>query len=88
MSSTECQTSNPEGQSSDYFESYELDDKVGKKEGHGTFIAPSTGIHGWFWENIGTEPVTIKLVSSGFYDWIQETPPEGKQRAIDGKDPQ
>jgi hypothetical protein len=34
----------------DYYDSYELDDKVGKEQSHGTFIAPSTGIHGWFWE--------------------------------------
>ena len=55
---------------SDYFESYERDDKVGKDQMHGTLIASSTGIHGWFWENPGPEPVTIKLVSSGFYDWV------------------
>ena len=54
----------------DYFESYELDDKVGRNQGHGTFVAPSTGIHGWFWENKSSTKVTLKLVSAGFYDWI------------------
>jgi hypothetical protein len=34
----------------DYFESYELDDKVGKDAAYGSFTAPSTGIHGWFWQ--------------------------------------
>jgi hypothetical protein len=34
------------------------------------FIAPSTGIHGWFWENKGKNEVTLNLVSSGYYDWI------------------
>jgi hypothetical protein len=56
----------------DYFESYELNDKTGGTEGHGTFVAPSTGIHGWFWENKSDKPVTLKLVSSGFFDWIMQ----------------
>lgn len=54
----------------DYFESYELDDKTGKDRTHGTFVAPSTGIHGWFWENKSSKEVTLKLVSAGFYDRI------------------
>ena len=56
----------------DYFESYELNDKTGGTEGHGTFVAPSTGIHGWFWENKSDKPVTLKVVSSGFFDWIMQ----------------
>jgi hypothetical protein len=63
----------PEGkQGTDYYESYDLDDKKGKTESHGTFLAPSTGIHGWFWENKSDKPVTFKLVSAGFYDWISQ----------------
>ncbi len=56
----------------DYYESYELDDKAGKSEFHGTFLAPSTGIHGWFWENMTDKPVTLKLVTAGYYDWITQ----------------
>jgi hypothetical protein len=56
----------------DYYESYDLDDKKGKTESHGTFLAPSTGIHGWFWENKSDKPVNLKLVSAGFYDWISQ----------------
>jgi hypothetical protein len=56
----------------DYYESYDLDDKKGKTESHGTFLAPSTGIHGWFWENKNDKPVTLKLVTAGFYDWISQ----------------
>jgi hypothetical protein len=56
----------------DYYESYDLDDKKGKTESHGTFLAPSTGIHGWFWENKSDKPVNLKLVSAGFYDWIMQ----------------
>ena len=56
----------------DYYESYDLDDKTGKTESHGTFVAPSTGIHGWFWENKSDKPVNLKLVTAGFYDWIMQ----------------
>ena len=63
----------PAGQEgTDYFESYELDDKTGRSESHGTFLAPSTGIHGWFWENKTGKPVVLKLVSAGFFDWVSE----------------
>ena len=56
----------------DYYESYELNDKTGKTESHGTFHAPSTGIHGWFWENKSDKPVTLKLTSAGYFDWIMQ----------------
>jgi len=56
----------------DYYESYELDDKTGKSGSYGTFLAPSTGIHGWFWENTTAQPVTLKLVSAGYFDWITQ----------------
>ena len=42
-------------------------DKADRQEGHGGLTAPFTGIHGWFWENPGGTPVTIKLSSAGFY---------------------
>ncbi|HYR41501.1 MAG TPA: hypothetical protein VER98_00625 [Terriglobia bacterium] len=54
----------------DYYETYEIDNQVGKDERHGTFIAPTSGIHGWFWENKTPNEVTLKVVSAGFYDWI------------------
>jgi hypothetical protein len=52
----------------DYFESYELDDKVGQDHSYGSFTAPTTGIHGWFWENKGKTNVQIHLTTAGFYD--------------------
>ena len=52
----------------DYFESYELDDQTGKDHSNGSFIAPTTGIHGWFWENKGKKQVDIHLTTAGFYD--------------------
>ena len=52
----------------DYFESYELNDTTGSDHSYGSFTAPTTGIHGWFWENKGKKPVDIHLVTAGFYD--------------------
>jgi len=54
--------------SPDYFESYELDNKVGRDHSYGSFIAPTTGIHGWFWENKGKKEVKIHLTTAGFFD--------------------
>ena len=54
--------------SKDYYESYELDDKVGKDSSYGTFTAPSTGIHGWFWQNKGDKDVEFRLIVAGFFD--------------------
>ena len=71
----------PTGGGDDYFESYDLDYADGKSAGHGTFVAPSTGVHGWFWENTSEEPVTLRLVTAGFYDWIFQNRDE-KQTAL------
>ena len=40
--------------------------------GHGTFHAPFDGRHGWFWQNLTWEPVTITLKTSGFYAKIEK----------------
>ena len=71
----------PAGGGADYFESYDIDNADGKSEGHGTFVAPSTGVHGWFWENTSDEPVTLRLVTAGFYDWVYHNRDE-KQTAL------
>jgi hypothetical protein len=52
----------------DYFESYELDDKIGKDASYGSFTAPTTGIHGWFWKNNGNKEVQFHLTVAGFFD--------------------
>ncbi|HEY7335844.1 MAG TPA: hypothetical protein VH639_13240 [Bryobacteraceae bacterium] len=52
----------------DYFESYELDDKTGKDASYGSFTAPSTGIHGWFWQNKTDKDVKFHLTVAGFFD--------------------
>jgi hypothetical protein len=52
----------------DYFESYELDDKMGKDSSYGSFTAPSTGIHGWFFKNKTNKDVQFHLTVAGFFD--------------------
>jgi hypothetical protein len=32
------------------------------------FTAGFDGIHGWFWRNKGTQPVTITVKVSGFHE--------------------
>lgn len=39
---------------------------------HGTFHAPFDGRHGWFWQNLTWETVTVKLKTSGFYTNIEK----------------
>lgn len=38
--------------------------------GSGSFQAPFTGRHGWYFRNIGPEPVTITLHTWGYYDVV------------------
>ena len=75
----------PAGAVEDYYESYK-NETAGNDHSHGTFLAPSTGIHGWFWDNESGEPVTVNLVSSGFYDYIMQNVNDVKTR-LEAKDP-
>jgi hypothetical protein len=54
----------PQGAPKGYAESYEMAE--GQKAS-GSFFAPTSGIHGWFWENLATDDITITLTSTGFY---------------------
>jgi hypothetical protein len=49
----------------DEFESFILEDGV--SESKGTLIAPFSGVHGWYWKNKTSAPVTVVLKASGFY---------------------
>ena len=49
----------------DYYRSYQIKEKSTGE--HGSFVAPFTGQHGWYWKNLSTEPATITLEASGFY---------------------
>jgi len=39
-----------------------------QRSGHGSFVAPFLGSHGWYWSNKGDQPVTITVKTSGFYE--------------------
>jgi hypothetical protein len=40
--------------------------------GSGTLTASFSGIHGWYWENAGSEPLTITIASAGFFTTAEE----------------
>jgi hypothetical protein len=60
----------PDGAPRGYAESYEK--RPATKSASGTLTAPFAGIHGWYWENIGSDPVTVTLTSAGFYSMSHE----------------
>jgi hypothetical protein len=42
-------------------------DKQNRQAANGSFIAPFAGIHGWYWENPGSDPIVVTLRTAGFY---------------------
>jgi hypothetical protein len=54
----------PDGAPADAAQSY---DKQPRRRADGSFTAPFSGIHGWFWENPGGETITVRLTTAGFY---------------------
>lgn len=40
--------------------------ETAQREASGTFVAAFDGTHGWYWQNRGTEPVTVEIVVTGF----------------------
>jgi len=50
----------------DEFTSYWKDTQQASAQG--TFVAPFSGSHGWYWQNRGEQPVTVKVRVSGFYE--------------------
>ena len=61
--------SEPDGAPAGYAESF---DKAQSPAAHGSYTAPFSGIHGWFWENPNAKLVTITLTTAGFYSSAQE----------------
>jgi hypothetical protein len=60
----------PDGAPRGYAQSYEL--RQGVSQASGTLNAPFAGIHGWFWENLGDDEVTVTLTAAGFYNLSHE----------------
>lgn len=48
-----------------FFQSYEIQPSA--RVAHGSFVAPFTGLHGWYWRNLSDEPAAIRLTASGYY---------------------
>ncbi|EAQ95774.2 hypothetical protein [Congregibacter litoralis] len=57
----------PEGDTTGYFESYAI---ATLDSMEGSFTAPFTGSHGWYWKNTSTKPVAIQLIVNGQYQII------------------
>jgi hypothetical protein len=60
----------PDGAPRGYAQTYEKTEA--QTAASGTLAAPFSGIHGWYWENRGTEPVTVTLTAAGFYNMSHE----------------
>jgi hypothetical protein len=62
-------------------------DKQDRRQASGSFTAPFTGIHGWYWENPGAEPITVRVTSSGFYSGAVEIRSDRTRRPHDLRSP-
>ena len=59
---------------------------------HGVYIAPFTGIHGWYWQNRGLEPATVRIEATGGMTLATifsasgpvELPIEGVENSLEG----
>jgi hypothetical protein len=56
-------------------------EKKARSGAHGTFTAPFAGIHGWYWENPGADPITVTLTTAGFYSSAIEIRSDRTRRA-------
>ena len=54
----------PAGLGPDHAESFEQGNAPRRT---GSYHAPYTGIHGWFWENRTSETLLLRLHTAGFY---------------------
>ena len=70
----------PAGKPSSASDSFEKGEAVQKKGG---YTAPYDGIHGWYWENKGSAPVTVTLTTAGFYNRATLFLPKERPQAID-----
>ena len=61
--------SEPDGAPLGYAETF---DKQQGTQGAGAYIAPFSGIHGWYWENVDQKDVTITVATAGFYSAAAE----------------
>lgn len=62
--------SEPDGAESGTAEFFEVADRTLFR--HGSYVAPFSGIHGWFWLNQDTDSLTVSLHAAGFFDHALE----------------
>lgn len=48
-----------------FYRSYQIKERSNAEQG--SFVAPFTGNHGWYFKNLSTEPAVITLEVSGYY---------------------
>ena len=47
-----------------------VEHQEGATADHGSLVAPFSGEHGWYWLNLSSDPITISLTVSGYFDDI------------------
>ena len=60
----------PSGGKEDEFTDYWKQKDISSAQG--SFTAPFAGTHGWYWKNRGDAPVTVKVMTDGFYESVFE----------------
>lgn len=70
----------PEGATADAAQSY---DTAPRRRADGSFVAPFTGIHGWYWENPGADTITVRLHTAGFYTGAHQFRYDGTRQTRD-----
>ncbi len=60
----------PRGASDEEFVSYWKEQQ--QRAGQGTFTAQFDGTHGWYWQNMSDEDVTVNVRISGFYNKLYQ----------------
>ena len=58
-------------------------DSATRRRDAGSLAAPFDGMHGWYWENPGWDPIVIRLTSAGFYAHGLESRSNRTQRVHD-----
>jgi hypothetical protein len=68
----------PDGAAKGYADFYEEKGQQAAT-GSGTFYAPTTGIHGWWWENLSDQPIEVTIDAAGFMIAATEFRSTGKK---------
>jgi hypothetical protein len=58
-----------DGAPADAAESFDTEPR---QQADGTFTAPFSGIHGWYWENPGGDTILVRVTTAGFYTAAHE----------------